>query len=365
METIKEWAKTAQEIYPEREESIRALLVGAAAGLNVLFEGPPGTGKTALVDAFTHAAGLDLFSVQLSSWTDDAALLGPVDLQALAAGTLARKGAGFLADCEVAFLDELPRAGRGIRDLVLSALGNRRLPDKTPIRARMICAAANSALTDEEDRALADRFAIVVRVDKVRDPIARLALMLGGGNPQLPPLRLPAVGAHKAVRVPRNVAEAFAEMSAEMGSVRRWIAATDACKAHALLEGREEVGWEDVRAVLPLTIPGSGDDAGDGRRRIEALIDEHGPQGETALRDLKELGERLIALGKRDPTTYTDEEAAAYARRWNTISENVEVIRRDYPSCYEAAETIRKALGQQDKEVLMDALSKRIEGGSR
>lgn len=357
---IDEWRQAAHAAYPEREEAIRALLIGAVAGLDVLFEGPPGTGKTSLFKAFAKASGASLFSTALSAWTDDASLVGPVDLEALKQGQLARKGAGYLADCDLAFLDELPRAGRGIRDLVLSALAERRLPDGTPVRARMIGAAANSALTDEEDLALADRFALVVRVDKVQDTDKRRHLLLGGGNPTLPAVQLPT--GWESVQVPDEISDVLAEISAEHGSVRRWIAAVKACRAHALLDGRGEVGWDDLRAVLPLAIPGPGDSGGKRRALIENAMDEHAPAGDQALVDFKALCARLVGLGERKPSSLSADEAAEWTKRWETMREAGDAIKADHPHHASEVTKTLEDYGRADSQIMMNQLRSRVGG---
>lgn len=344
--TLLDWEKKAQQAFPEREQGIRALMIAYVARLDTLLEGPPGTGKTELIKAFSHALSKQLFKVTLSSWTDDKALLGQVDIAALQQGELRYNGTGMLADCDIAFLDELPRAGRGIRDMVLSTLAERQLPDGTPVRARIVTAAANKPLVDDEDLALADRFSLCLYFDKVKDTNKRTDLICSMDPPALPPLQLP--DDISQVELPLWLRTACGDISGEIGSVRRWRQAMKGIRANALIEGRTEATWDDAKVVLPMAIPGPGGDI----HHLQALMDEYGPQGDQATQQFEELCERLVVeLGEKDPADLNEQELVEYGRRWNTIDEMWLTLRNDHPDKAADFKDVHSHYQQRDREI--------------
>lgn len=351
-DATRRWCQHAAYHFPELEEAITALAIGWVAGLDVLFEGPPGTGKTALTTAFSGAVGASLFERSLSAWTDVETLLGPVDIGALQQGKYQRHSAGMMNDCDWVFLDELPRAGRGVRDLILRSLSGRKLSDGTPVKARTITAAANKPLTDEDDLALADRFSLVVRFEKIRDDDKRMQAILADGAPVLNPVTLPDPSTMDAVNVPQGIAQAIKGMSAEMGSVRRWKAAVRGCKAHALLRGSVDVDWDDIRTVLPLAIPGSGDEDGERRERIEALINEYAPEGDAALLEFQALCDSLIEIGEVAPKDRTQDQSAAYDKRWVTIEDALATLKSEHPQVADLAQEAHKDARARDRKIM-------------
>ncbi len=309
-------------MYLQRADVLRCLALAeiSPAPQNVLLHGPPGTAKTALVMAWGRAVGHRTLARTLSAWTDDAALLGPVDVAALSSGVLRRAtgGAPTLTDCSYTFLDELPRAGRGVKDLALSALADRLTPDGVPVPSHVIVAAANTRLVDDDDRALVDRFSL--RVDVPRVTGADLRAVIGRAVPvdgkapvavhldPLPPGTIPALRARAAlVDVPGAVLDAIHKCAAALRqpapsgaqhpdvSERRWIQATRLLQASAVLADRDVVTYDDVLSTLPFVL----DDGEESRAANRNAITSSIPAYVGALADLRTACAAAVSLARR------------------------------------------------------------------
>jgi MoxR-like ATPase len=320
---LRAWHVAATTVYPQRGPVLRclALALVCPVPVAVLLIGPPGTAKTTLPRVVGVALGLARVLIRtLSAWTDDAALLGPVDVAALASGTLRRVVGGpqpYLTDADLVVLDELPRAGRGVRDLCLSALADRVTPDGDAVPAHVIVATANTRLVDEDDRALVDRFALRVAVDRVTGTDLRAVIgrsvPVDGVAPTAAPLPLVPSGAVAALRahaatvtMPGEVLSALHACAEALRtspapgqrhpdvSERRWILATRLLQASAALDGRDAVAWSDLDTTLPFVL----DDGEDCAVAIRHAVASSIPAWVSALADLRRACDAAVALAR-------------------------------------------------------------------
>src|SRR4051812_50130205 len=82
-ETFAQARKELSSALIEREEEVDLVLAALVANEHVLLVGPPGCGKSLLLDSVLSWTGGTKFSVLLTQFTTPAELLGPVSLSPL------------------------------------------------------------------------------------------------------------------------------------------------------------------------------------------------------------------------------------------------------------------------------------------
>ena len=96
----------------EREDEVDLVLTALIANEHVLLVGPPGCGKSLLLDSVLSWTGGTKFSILLTKFTTLEELVGPVSLTALKADKYLRVTAGKLPEADWAFIDECFSATR-------------------------------------------------------------------------------------------------------------------------------------------------------------------------------------------------------------------------------------------------------------
>jgi MoxR-like ATPase len=148
----------------ERHDEIDLILVALLAGENPLLVGPPGTGKSLLMDSLMRwmSNGTKKFSILLSKFSMPDEVFGPIDINGLKAGKYARVTVGRLPEAHVAFIDEVFKASPAILNSLLKVLNEHLFPigdgteKKCPLREAL--AASNEWPDALELGALFDRF---------------------------------------------------------------------------------------------------------------------------------------------------------------------------------------------------------------
>lgn len=359
------------EAYPGRRAVVEAFALADVCPVtcNVLLLGPPGTAKTTITRAWATAVGGDLGARTLSAWTDDAALLGEVDLPALQGGVFTRVvRPGLLTTATHYLLDELPRAGRGVKDLALSALAERLTPDGYAVPAHVMAATANTRLVDEDDKALADRFALRVTVARVagadlRAVFARSVPVDGARQartpiPTLAKGLLPALRQRAAdVDVPGAVVDALLTLAEALRqpapsgqrhpdvSERRWGVVVRLLQASAVLADRDAVDFTDMLRVIPLAL----DDGEDTRAAIDAALASSIPPWVSALADVRKACAAAVDLARlieEAQAPVSPAQAQAHAAREATLTALADSVAGEYGA----------AVGAQAKDAVLAAL---------
>ena len=148
----------------ERDEEVDLVLTALLANEHVLLVGPPGCGKSLLLDAVMNWMSARRFSILLTKFTTVEEVMGPVSLTALKADRYRRVTAGRLPEAEVCFVDEIWKASSAILNTLLKVLNERVFENdgeaiKVPLK---LCVAASnewpSPDSGKELSALLDRF---------------------------------------------------------------------------------------------------------------------------------------------------------------------------------------------------------------
>lgn len=160
------------EAMTERRILLELVFLGLIAQENLLFIGPPGTGKSAAVRLAAQSVGGRYFEYLIGRFTEPAEIFGPLDLAALQRGEVRPDTTGMLPEAEIAFLDEVFLGSTAILNTLLGILNERRyrrghVDMATPLRS---CVAASNAFPDDPMlRAFADRFLVTCFVEPVGD----------------------------------------------------------------------------------------------------------------------------------------------------------------------------------------------------
>jgi MoxR-like ATPase len=109
----------------EREDEIDVVLTAPLAHEHVLLVGPPGCGKSLLLDSLLSWTGGTKFSLLFTKFTCPEECFGPVSLMALKEDKYLRITTGKLPEANYAFHDEILKASSAILNTLLKILNER------------------------------------------------------------------------------------------------------------------------------------------------------------------------------------------------------------------------------------------------
>ena len=168
----------------EREDEVDLVLTALVANEHVLLVGPPGCGKSLLLDSLLAWTGGSKFSVLLTKFTTVEELMGPVSLAGLKEDRYVRVTKGKLPEADYAFVDEIFKGSSAILNCLLKIL-NERVYDAGDGAAKAVplklCLGASnewpSPDTGKELTALFDRFTLRKAVSPIRSRTGRERLL--------------------------------------------------------------------------------------------------------------------------------------------------------------------------------------------
>lgn len=267
IDMLRQLEKNMNSLFVEREDEIKGIILSFMCREHCLFIGPPGTAKSALVEAAAKMSGLSYFRALVTKFTTPDELFGPPDLVELEKGIYKRRTAGMLPEAEVVFLDEVFKASPSILNTLLSIMQERMFRNGTMHKVPLISlfGASNEIPEGEEDAALAafqDRFLLRYDVKPVKDPNAFFKLLRldePAENVSIVQINWQEVFRETDnVKVPHDIYTAIydikkklaAEENAIFISDRRWKKCIKLLKANAVLGNRSEVTEDDFDVLV-------------------------------------------------------------------------------------------------------------------
>lgn len=173
--------------FPERAAVVDGALCAILASEHLIFIGPPGTAKSALVRAIAQAFGGIYWERLLTRFSSPEEVFGPVSLKALEQDRFTRITVGKLPGAEFAFVDEIFKANSAILNSLL-AVANERIfhNDGQPVHVPLITmfGASNELPEGKELEALFDRFLLRFEVNYLVRP-AHLKSVLTAPEPKV------------------------------------------------------------------------------------------------------------------------------------------------------------------------------------
>ena len=175
----------------ERDEEVSLLLTALLAGEHVLLIGPPGCGKSLLIDSIMRWLHCSKFSCLLNRYSIPEEILGQYSLSELKADRFVRITNGKLPEAQVAFLDEIFRASPSILNVLLKILNEKTFDRGDGVHRRVpleLCvAAANDYPQGDEAKslgALVDRFMLRKSVLPISSMAGRQRLLWSNQPPE-------------------------------------------------------------------------------------------------------------------------------------------------------------------------------------
>lgn len=253
-----------------RRHELLVMQIAFVAKVHVVLHGPPGNGKSMTADGIvSHFPDARIFKTQAYKASTPEQFLGPISFKAMENDEYRRITKGKFADCDFAYVDELPRAPKPVMTSFQGGMVEREFDNGNgpePIDLRTFIGTSNHLPDDEELQAFFDRFCFKLIIEPPQSQDDIRAIIRGGierraGRQSLqPPVELMVElweldalhDAANQVVVPDDFEIAVADLYANLVgegvtfSPRRLADFVGACQAAALLDGRTEVMQDDI-----------------------------------------------------------------------------------------------------------------------
>lgn len=263
-ERIKELLKSADYLF-DREEACKMALLALVADESLFLYGPPGTAKSMTAKWAASLLETDkYFSCLLNQYTQPDELFGPVNVQSLGNGIREIMTEGYMPEAEIAFLDEIWKAGPAILNTLLTICnektfrnGNRTM--NVPLK--LLISASNEFPSEDSGlEPLYDRFLIRLPLGPVERKDSFVKLITGDksqkSNSDFKAISKEELEEWKtgssSVEVPKEISDFIYSLRLRLNergiyvSDRRWKKSVGLMRTSAFLNGRKKIGYSDL-----------------------------------------------------------------------------------------------------------------------
>ena len=320
----------------ERDAVVDALLASLVARTHLLLLGPPGTAKSAAVNAVTASiTGATSFSWLLTKFSTPEEVFGPISLAGLQHDKFRRITMGKLPEAHIGFVDEVFKASSSILNALLSIANERIFFNDGAVNFPLVTlvGASNELPDGEELEALFDRFLYRAWVDYLADGSnVRALLAPAGPTPPSTTMTLADLEECQAQAASVVVPDALLDLLLVMkrkgetqgfrASDRRWKAIVGFLRAWAFVQGDVEVTDEHIVDVLPDCLWRDGPKD---RAAIAAIVSSSAnPSAARATEILDAARKAVKDLG--EPTTKDASERAEWVMNASTTASALEAM---------------------------------------
>ena len=251
----------------ERSEEIDLLLTALIAGEHLLLVGPPGCGKSLLIDSLMKWTYGSKFCCLLNKYTLTEELFGPYSLTELKNDRFVRITTNRLPEAKFIFLDELFKSSSSILNTLLKLLNERTFDRGDGVTLRVpleLCLAASNEWPEGDSKkelgALFDRFLLRKTVNPISTQAGRQKLLWANQAPEfstslsaheLTAARLDAQGLSWSKEAKQALESVLDELSRQgvKPSDRRQFKSIAVVQGYAWLQGAEDVQPEHLEVL--------------------------------------------------------------------------------------------------------------------
>lgn len=255
--------KSLNATFPEREDQVDGVIMALLSQEHVVLLGPPGTAKSAVTRAVAKALGASYYETLLSRFTTPPEIFGPMSLSGLEHDRVEFVTKGMLPEAEIAFIDEIFKAGSALLNVLLPLINERTFfngtlgPQQSPLRT--VIAASNELPQGDGLDALWDRFLLRYEVRYVTRKQAFHDVMRSQDLSASVTLSKQDLGDGQAavagMSIPDSTLDALFECRGALNaegivvSDRRWKKSLKVAQASAWLSGGSEVEASDLMVL--------------------------------------------------------------------------------------------------------------------
>ena len=260
------------QLFVERDELIKLMLLAITTGTNLLMLGPPGTGKSAITyELCKRVENANYFQWMLNKTSDPSEILGPFSVKEMENDKFMRITAGKLPEAHIAFMDEVFKSNAPTLNALLTIMNEHIFyNDGKAVDIPLISmfGASNEPPEDETLDAMYDRFIFRMNLSYIHDAankkrmhsnyIDMRAGLLGLTSKTTITLsELQALqNATMTVKVPKDIINKFIRLVNDLDkqaihiSDRRQNECFKVMQGSAVLRGSDTVGLDDFKSLV-------------------------------------------------------------------------------------------------------------------